>query len=133
LSRQSYYKRKRSVCSKQALAADVVSKVVALRRLMPRLGTRKLHYMLSEELSVGRDKLFDILRANHMLVSPRRVYRTTTNSHHIFHKHKNIVADLDIVRPEQVWVSDITYLGASGKHSYLSLVTDAYSKKDNGI
>lgn len=96
---------------------------------MPRVGTRKLYHILGAELPLGRDKLFDVLRANNMLVRPRRQYRTTTDSHHMFRKHKNIVAELDITHPEQVWVSDITYLGSRGKHNYLSLVTDAYSKK----
>lgn len=99
---------------------------------MPRLGTRKLYKVLQEPLRnihVGRDKLFAILNANHMSIKPARNYRTTTNSHHRFRKHKNLVATLEITRPEQVWVSDITYIGNRGNHHYLSLVTDAYSKK----
>ena len=99
---------------------------------MPRIGTRKLHYLLEEPLSalgVGRDKLFDVLRANNMLIVPKRQYRQTTNSRHMFHKHKNLVLDKIPTRPEEVWVSDITYVGGRNKHSYLALVTDAYSKK----
>lgn len=99
---------------------------------MPRIGCRKLYYMLHPQLrslSVGRDMLFSILRANHMLVSPARSYHVTTNSHHRFKKHKNLVSGMEIVRPEQVWVSDITYIGGGGKNMYLALVTDAYSKK----
>lgn len=99
---------------------------------MPRLGGRKLHYILQEplkELNVGRDKLFSILKANHLCVKPQRSYRTTTNSHHRFRKHKNLILGMDIVRPEQVWVSDITYIGSRNCHNYLALVTDAYSKK----
>jgi len=99
---------------------------------MPRIGTRKLHYLLEEplrELGVGRDKLFAILKANHLIIKPKRSYRTTTNSHHRFHKHKNLVEQIQLTRPEQVWVSDITYIGNRNKHCYLALVTDAYSKK----
>ena len=105
---------------------------MGIRRLMPRIGTRKLHYLLEEPLSalgVGRDKLFDVLRANNMLIVPKRQYRQTTNSRHMFHKHKNLVLDKIPTRPEEVWVSDITYVGGRNKHSYLALVTDAYSKK----
>ena len=101
----------------------------------PRIGTRKLYHMLHDELNslkVGRDRLFDILRANHMLVTPFRAYHITTNSHHRFKKHRNIIADMEINRPEQVWVSDITYIGQRDNHMYLSLITDAYSKKIMG-
>ena len=67
-----------------------------------------------------------------MLITPLRAYRITTNSHHRFRKHKNIIADMEINRPEQVWVSDITYIGQRDNHMYLSLITDAYSKKIMG-
>ena len=116
----------------QDKAAEVVSLVMGIRRLMPRIGTRKLYYLLEEPLTalgVGRDKLFDVLRANHMLIVPKRQYRQTTNSKHMFRKHKNLVLDRIPTRPEEIWVSDITYVGARNKHTYLALVTDAYSKK----
>jgi transposase InsO family protein len=99
---------------------------------MPKLGTRKLYYLLKDKLSalnVGRDKLFRILRANHMLIKAKRSYHITTNSHHRFRKHKNLVSSLEIERPESVWVSDITYVGTREDPSYLALITDAYSKK----
>lgn len=98
----------------------------------PRIGTRKLYHLLSEslkELKVGRDRLFDILKANHMLIEPKRSYHVTTWSHHRFRKHPNRIKELEICRPNQVWVSDITYIGKREKPCYLSLITDAYSKK----
>ncbi len=91
-----------------------------------------MYYLLNEplrRLKIGRDRFFDILRANHLLIQPKRSYRITTNSHHRFRKHKNLIDDLTINRPEQVWVSDITYIGRRDKPCYLSLITDAYSKK----
>lgn len=99
---------------------------------MPRLGTRKLYHLLRNdlrELGVGRDRLFTILKANHMLINPIRSYHITTNSHHRFRKHKNLIEFTDIVKPEQVWVADITYVGNRNNPLYLSLITDAYSKK----
>lgn len=102
---------------------------------MPRIGVRKLYYLLFEklrQLKIGRDKFFDILRANHLLIQPKRNYHVTTNSHHRFRKHQNLMLDTVINRPEQVWVSDITYIGKREKPCYLSLVTDAYSKKIMG-
>jgi len=103
---------------------------------MPKIGTRKLYFILHEELqllNIGRDKLFRILKANHMLIKPKKSYHITTDSHHRFRKHKNQIKTLDILRPEQVWVSDITYLGNRKKPSYLALITDAYSKKIVGF
>ena len=108
---------------------DIVEKI---RCKLPRIGTRKLHYMLNEELTelqVGRDKLFDILRANHLLIKPKRSYHITTNSHHRFKKHKNLIENTVPNRPEQQWVSDITYIGKRENPFYLALITDAYSKK----
>lgn len=68
-----------------------------------------------------------------MTIKPYRNYRTTANSYHRFHKHKNLIENLSIVRPEQVWVSDITYIGNRNQKTYLALITDAYSKKIVGF
>ena len=106
--------------------------VIEIRKSMPRLGTRKLYYVLWDKLQLmnfGRDKFFDILRANHLLIEPKRSYHITTNSHHRFRKHQNQILDLEINRPEQVWVSDITYIWKRENLCYLSIVTGAYSKK----
>lgn len=103
---------------------------------MPRIGTRKLYYLLYDELKeigVGRDRLFAIMKANHLQIVPKRQYHITTDSHHRFRKHKNLVDGLKLERPEQVWVSDITYIGNRQSPMYLSLVTDAYSKKIIGF
>ena len=99
---------------------------------MPKLGGKKLYFMLKEQLNalkIGRDRFFDILRANHLLIIPTRSYHITTNSHHRFRKIKNLVLDYIITKPNQVWVADITYIGNRKNPSYLSLITDAYSKK----
>lgn len=109
--------------------------VEEVRMRMPRIGTRKLHHLLKEELKelgVGRDRLFAIMKANNLQIVPKRQYHVTTNSHHRFRKHKNLIDGLVIDRPEQVWVSDITYIGNRQNPMYLSLVTDAYSKKIMG-
>jgi transposase InsO family protein len=109
--------------------------VQQIRLELPRLGTRKLYHLLQEplrEIGVGRDRLFAILRANHMLIEPKRSYHITTDSHHRFRKHKNTAKDLLLTRPEQLWVSDITYVGNRENPMYLALVTDAYSKKIMG-
>jgi putative transposase len=132
LDRQVYYRRKKRTKIRQTLAQKVVSLVQEIRTLQPKIGTRKLYYLLYAELQslkIGRDKFFTILRANHLLITPKRTYHTTTMSHHRFRKYPNIIKDIQINRANQVWVSDITYIGKREKPCYLSLVTDAYSKK----
>lgn len=131
-SRQRYYRGVWGERRSRRRATETVVLVQSVRKEMPRIGGRKLHHMLSRELAiigVGRDRLFDILRANHMLILPPRSYHVTTNSHHRFRKYKNLIAGMTVTRPEQVWVSDITYIGNRSSHLYLALVTDAYSKK----
>ena len=135
VDRQVYYRAKKSLLEKQTIAQQVINLVRSIRNLMPKIGTRKLYHMLEKELKplkVGRDKLFRILKANHMLITPKKSYHITTDSHHRFRKHKNIVSNIEIERPEQVWVSDITYIGNRVNPSYLALITDAYSKKIMG-
>lgn len=135
VSRQVYYRSCWSRTKKQNKAELVVSLVESIRRDMPRIGFKKLYHLLYEplkSLNVGRDKFLSILKANHMLIKPKRNYRITTDSHHRFRKHKNLVADMPLKEPEQVWVSDITYVGGRDRNCYLALVTDAYSKKIMG-
>ena len=132
INRQIYYRStKRSRTSKNK-AEQVVELVENIRMKMPKIGGRKLYFMLNEPLKtlkIGRDKFFNILKANHLLITPKRSYHITTNSHHRFRKHKNLVLDYQITKPNQVWVADITYIGNRKNPSYLSLITDAYSKK----
>ena len=131
-SRQVYYRSKERTKSNQQTAEAVVALVKSVRTKMPRIGGKKLYYLLDgplNELGVGRDKLFAILRANHLLIKPKRQYHITTDSHHRFRKHKNLIEDIQVERPEQVWVSDITYIGDRSNPQYLALVTDSYSKK----
>jgi putative transposase len=111
--------------------------VMRIRSRMPRLGTRKLYFLLKEELAdrhikIGRDVLFNFLRSEQLLIKPKHTYTKTTNSKHWMKKYSNLITDMDITRPEQVWVSDITYIKTASGHSYLSLITDAYSKKVMG-
>lgn len=130
-----YYRDIEALKAKQQLSVKVIHLVNSKRILMPKIGTRKLYYLLKEDLQklkVGRDKLFTILRANRLLIQPRRKYHITTDSHHRFRKHKNHIKTMDYSRPEQVWVSDITYIGKRDNPSYLALITDAYSKKIMG-
>lgn len=111
--------------------------VLAERKLLPRIGGKKIYYLISPALQerkvkFGRDKLFKLLRENNLLVKPRRRYIQTTNSKHWMKKYPNIAQELLLTAPEQLWVSDITYLKTEEGNCYLSMITDAYSRKIMG-
>lgn len=101
---------------------------------MPRIGTRKLYYLLLSQfckagIKIGRDALFDYLRRERLLVKPMKSYTRTTFSKHWLRKYENLLKGYKIERSDQVYVSDITYVKSEKKTHYLSLVTDAYSRK----
>ena len=138
LSRQAFYQGQRRHAQRECRAEVVVQMVRDRRLRQPRLGTRKLHHLLREPLSqagigLGRDTLFGVLRNAGMLVPQRRAYHKTTDSHHRFRRHPNLLKagerQVRATACEQVWVADITYLPTNDKFVYLSLVTDAYSRK----
>jgi putative transposase len=104
---------------------------------MPRIGTRKLYYLLKKEfkkegLGIGRDKLFSILREEQLLIIKKKRYTKTTNSKHWMHKYPDLIKGIRLLRPEQLWVADITYLAVESGFVYLHLITDAYSKRIMG-
>ena len=88
--------------------------------------------VILEGFAYRQGQLIYDIKANRLEIKPKRQYRVPTNSHHRFRKHKNLIEGLDINKPEQVWVSDITYIGSRTIPLYHSLVTDAYSKKIMG-
>jgi transposase InsO family protein len=118
----------------QAIDSEVKQLVDKERKLLPRLGTRKLYYLIRPQLQqrslkLGRDKLFNLLGKYDLLIKPMKKYTQTTNSKHWLRKYPNIVKDKEITEPEQVWVSDITYIKTEQGNMYLSLITDAFSRK----
>lgn len=134
ISKQAYYKKIKADQKNVHIREQAKKSVLELRRQMPKLGTRKLHYLLkSNGIEVGRDQLFSWLRSQGLLIYKKRRYTVTTNSKHWMRKYSNIIKGLTINRPEQVWVADITYLDtAEDGNVYLHLVTDAYSKQIMG-
>lgn len=106
--------------------------VQTVRRRQPCIGGRKLYYLLGKELvsyKMGRDKFFELLRDQDLLVKRKKSYIKTTQSYHRFKKYKNKLKQKVLTRAEQVYVSDITYLRTEEGFVYLSLITDAYSRK----
>jgi len=137
ISRQAIYQREQRDQRRQAELAPVKEWVNDLRRYLPRLGARKLHYLIQPKLAesgikLGRDGLLAYLKAQGLLVKPRRSYTKTTYSKHWMKKHPNLLSGMVINRPEQVFASDITYVESDEGVHYLSLVTDASSRKIMG-
>lgn len=108
-----------------------------IRKKMPRYGTEKLHLDIKDKLKqnnikMGRDRFLTFCRMHRLLVPKTKRSFITTDSNHHYHKPKNLIKDLVVTHSEQVFVSDITYIKLEGKHAYLALVTDLYSKKVMG-
>lgn len=133
LSKQAYYQQISHKENKEVLYQRARTSVLQLRRNMPRLGTRKLHYLLKQqEIFIGRDQLFRGLRTDGLLITKRKKYTITTNSKHHLRRYPNLVKEINLTHPEQLWVADITYLDTSEGNVYLHLITDAYSKRVMG-
>ena len=129
-SRQAFYKDIKATNSKILEQAVVIQAVQGIRKSQPRVGGRKLQKMLLPmSIEISRDGLFDILREKNLLVRVRRDYRRTTSSSHRFRKYSNLIRGIPITKPNQVFVSDITYLDTHQGFCYLALVTDLYSRK----
>lgn len=134
--KQSYYKKEKTI-EKKAYEEELVLTLVKEKRKLWKKGSgRNLHASLKEEfrqhgLKVGRDKFFDILRENKLLIKKKQRRTRTTFSYHHFHKYPNLIKEMEVKRVNQVIVSDITYLYLRGSDSfaYLFLVTDLFSRK----
>lgn len=132
-SKQAYYKSLHACRAARESDEYVLSIVRDTREEMPNLGVTKLWKILNKNnLVIGRDRLHVLLRENGMLIKRKRYTPRTTDSRGWLHRHDNLVKGLKITKPNQVWVSDITYLPTLAGFMYLSLVTDAYSRKIMG-
>lgn len=116
----------------------IVQQVLKHRELQPKIGTRKLLVLMQSfaaqhQISLGRDAFFDLLREHQLLIKRRKRKVQTTFSKHRYQKYKNLIRDFEPASPNLLWVSDITYIVVGGGFAYLSLITDAYSKKITGF
>ena len=135
MSRQNYYQRRTRRQGREVAAEKVLELVRRERQEQPRLGTRKLHYMLREELAqaqvqIGRDRLFQLLGANGLLLERLPAeYPVTTSSGHYLPVARNRIKGLAVQGPNEVWVGDLTYVRTGEGFLYLALLTDRYSRK----
>jgi putative transposase len=133
-SRQALYKRAHEEEKKIIEAEIILQQVHRIRSKHKRMGVKKLHIKLesffkTHQIKLGRDALFDLLREFRMLVKPLKRNHYTTDSYHRFYKYPNLIKDWRPAAPNQLWVSDITYIETKEGFSYLSVITDAFSHK----
>ena len=134
ITRQAYYKDKHVRQCKQCDEEAILNGVMQLRSHHPRMGGRKLFHELQSSfkelnISVGRDLFFELLKKNNLLVYRKKLFVRTTYHDESLPVFRNLLYDLEPTRPNQVWVSDITYIDTQEGYMYLSLLTDLYSRK----
>lgn len=133
-SRQAWYENRKRQSGLQMQEVFILSLVKQLRKEHKRMGAEKLHRLitptlLDHNIKYGRDKFYVLLQAHGLLVKRRRRGPKTTNSNHFYRKYPNLIRDIELLSSGRLWVSDITYIRTEKGFVYLSLVTDAYSKK----
>jgi transposase InsO family protein/transposase-like protein len=133
-SRQAWYKQQKKQDKEEYYADLIEEEVLRIRKYLPRMGGRKLYYMMhsflkKNKIKKGRDKFFEVLKERNLLIKKKKNRKRTTNSNHSFRKHDNLIKDLQVDAANQLWVSDITYISCGRTFFYLSLVMDAYSRK----
>jgi putative transposase len=134
VTRQAYYQhfwQEEFIGIEQDLVLQEVHKIRSRHRHM---GGRKLYeilqpYFLEHHIKMGRDSLFNLLESNHLLVRRRKRRVYTTQSFHWLRKYPNLIKNQQLTKPNEVWVSDITYWRIGCGYVYISLITDAFSHK----
>lgn len=138
MSRQNYYEARRQRRRREVDEELVLGLVRAERKRQPRLGTRKLHYLVSGRLAeagvkVGRDRIFGILRGAELLVKAKARTQRTTQSRHSLPVFRNLVKGRELGGPNEVWVSDLTYVRTEEGFVYAAVIMDAWSRKVVGM
>jgi len=133
-TRQAWYYTKGRDQQQDMRDSLVVKMISEIREEQPKIGSRKLYHLIEPALELhgiklGRDKLFQILQTYGLLVRYRKRKVITTNSNHPFYKYNNLIQNLVLRAKNQLWVSDITYISLKAGFCYLSLITDAFSRK----
>ncbi len=135
-SKQAYYKLLHQNANTSVKEDVIVGLIKKKREIWKRGSGRNLHQCLQKELKthdikIGRDKFFDLLRNNHLLIKSKRCRTKTTCSYHHFNRYKNLIDSSTPLRSNEIWVADITYLWLKpqDRFCYLSVITDLYSRK----
>lgn len=129
-SRQGYYKRMQREGHRREQESIILEAVQRERSQLPQTGARKLQQHLKRQgIEVGRDRLLRVLKTHGLLIARKKSYRKTTDSTHSFKVYGNLVKSHELSGPQQVIVSDITYIHTLEGYCYLSLLMDLYSRK----
>ena len=134
ISRQAYYQNGWFEEKLSASHTMVLERVRQIRHMHPAIGTKKLYVMLQpflceHHIKIGRDALFGLLAVHGMLIRRRKRKVYTTQSHHWLKKYPNLIEQMELLRPNQLWVADITYYKIPSGNIYINMITDAFSKK----
>lgn len=131
-TRQAFYKWRPSDFTERAMEEVLVEEVRRVRETAPGIGSSTLYPLLlnifGRDNMPGRDKFYALIKARGLQLKKRRSYRTT-HSRHKFRKWKNLIKEFAPTAPNQLWVSDITYIKMTDGVAYLHLITDAFSRK----
>ena len=130
LAHSSYYYH-----SQRAEEDQLVSDLEQEARRYPTYGSRRLTHQLRRSpyhYNVNRKRTQRIMRQKRLLRSVKRAKCRTTNSQHPYPRYPNLVIDLSIDHPEQVWVCDLTYVRLGNGFVYLAVIMDVFTRSIRG-
>jgi transposase InsO family protein len=126
--RSTYYHQRRA--SRDAALRQVLEELAAE---WPTYGSRRLTAELRRKgWHVNRKRIQRLMRAMGLQRLKKRRKRRTTQSNHSFPRYPNLVKDLEITHPDQVWVADITYIHLRQEDVYLAVIMDVYTRSIRG-
>ena len=126
LARSSYYHR-----AKPSDESRLREAIVAIAGRFPRYGSRRIKKELERapyRIQVGRHLVRRLMREMNLLVKPKRRARRTTDSDHSYRRYRNLLKGIEVTRPDQVWVADITHVRLRSEEVYLAVLMDVYTR-----
>ncbi len=101
----------------------------------PLYGSRRLTHQLRRSpyrYRINRKRIQRLMRQKDLLRPVKRKKCRTTDSQHPYPRYPNLVQELEVVRPEQVWVCDITYVRLGNGFVYLAVIMDVFTRAIRG-
>lgn len=99
----------------------------------PTYGYRRVTVQLnrSKQYHINHKRVLRLMQEHDLVQAARRRVRTTNSNHH-YGRYPNLVKGLDVVRPDQVWCGDITYIRLQRQFVYLAILIDVYTRSIRG-
>lgn len=140
ISRQAWYEhewRQKAVLVDEGKVVEIVLATRKANRGLDKISAKVLYKIMKLELirnhvNMGRDKTFEVMRKYGLIAKRRRTRARTTFSNVNLPLYPNLAENMNVTRPDQLWVADITYIRIGDSFNYLSLITDAYSHRIMG-